>query len=803
MRINCIVTHQTLAISAPEAAEKSVSYLECAFYFLTPDWQGLEKTAFFTGTDGKNYSAVIQDGTCVVPWEATAEPGFLRMSVAGFGQMSLIITTDIASLRMRETIFGGDPSQEPSPDQYTQIMQTLSGKVDTDQGVQNSGKVLGINDSGKVEPMDNAGGGSSDLLWRPSVSESGDLSWTQDSSTDPPEAVNIMGPQGPAGKDGDPGLKGETGATGPAGKDGITPTIGENGNWYLGEADTGKPSRGEQGPKGEQGPQGGQGETGEQGPPGQTGPTGPTGATPNIQIGTVQTLEPGQQATASMSGTPENPLLNLGIPKGEKGDPGENAKNGIPSGGTTGQVLAKKSDADYDVEWTTIKNTGTVEPPSKEDTLLGVLPYKITESNCYIISETEAQITTGEGAENLYIRNGEYLVGNPEGVEWGVDSLKYTSVDNLMGVYTHVGESNSFKPNTKYTLFADFESEVSLFIRVLVNASDINSFLGNILGQLNRSGYLTFTTPENIKWLNLSFGFITKGTGKFYNIAIYEGEYTERPKGGVFTLPANTKFNTDAYIGSTLSPVNEEVVSVYKVNTEDSENETNKDGVIFFGDSILDFSGVAEKYSKRTGKPVLDCAVGGTRLSGSRDSGNEYYPYDMTNIADSIASGDFSSQVDGGKNSNFSILNSGNLSAYKTIILEFGTNDFTAKVPFNGEGVTTIEGSLKHILTTILTKYPTMRIVVFSTLHYVTAGKGEESGVPTHTDGTVWQMNEVIKSICESDDYCVPFIDMYHLFTENKLTRDILTSDGVHLSSSYGAPRYADIMTAQLNSIGV
>ena len=70
---------------------------------------------------------------------------------------------------------------------------------------------------------------------------------------------------------------------------------------------------GEQGPKGERGPQG------EQGPTGQTGPEGPTGATPNIQIGTVQTLEPGQQATASMSGTPENPLLNLGIPKGQPG----------------------------------------------------------------------------------------------------------------------------------------------------------------------------------------------------------------------------------------------------------------------------------------------------------------------------------------------------------------------------------------------------------------------------------------------------------------------------------------------------
>lgn len=31
------------------------------------------------------------------------------------------------------------------------------------------------------------------------------------------------------------------------GADGLTPTIGENGNWYLGDTDTGKPSRGEKG----------------------------------------------------------------------------------------------------------------------------------------------------------------------------------------------------------------------------------------------------------------------------------------------------------------------------------------------------------------------------------------------------------------------------------------------------------------------------------------------------------------------------------------------------------------------------
>lgn len=45
---------------------------------------------------------------------------------------------------------------------------------------------------------------------------------------------------------------GADGAPGSIGADGITPTIGSNGNWYLGEEDTGKPSRGEAGATDEQ-----------------------------------------------------------------------------------------------------------------------------------------------------------------------------------------------------------------------------------------------------------------------------------------------------------------------------------------------------------------------------------------------------------------------------------------------------------------------------------------------------------------------------------------------------------------------
>lgn len=39
--------------------------------------------------------------------------------------------------------------------------------------------------------------------------------------------------------------------TGKPGKDGTTPHVGDNGNWYIGDTDTGKPSRGEKGKQGE------------------------------------------------------------------------------------------------------------------------------------------------------------------------------------------------------------------------------------------------------------------------------------------------------------------------------------------------------------------------------------------------------------------------------------------------------------------------------------------------------------------------------------------------------------------------
>ena len=108
-------------------------------------------------------------------------------------------------------------------------------------------------------------------------------------------------------------LKANPPSAGADGKDGITPAIGENGNWYMGDTDTGKPSRGE------------------------------NGAVPDIQIGTVTTLPAGSDANASMGGTAENPLLNLGIPRGADGqDGGRDISLGLTSA-TVGQTIKVKS----------------------------------------------------------------------------------------------------------------------------------------------------------------------------------------------------------------------------------------------------------------------------------------------------------------------------------------------------------------------------------------------------------------------------------------------------------------------------
>lgn len=140
--------------------------------------------------------------------------------------------------------------------------------------------------------------------------------------------IGKTGPQGEQGIQGQKGDPGKDGATGPAGKDGLTPTIGANGNWYLGDEDTGKPSRGEKGADGAAGKDGSDGYSPE--------------ATVTQINGGAKIIIKDRNGTTSA-----NVMNGAQGPKGDKGDPGATDLSLGITGAQVGQI-AKITAVDTD-----------------------------------------------------------------------------------------------------------------------------------------------------------------------------------------------------------------------------------------------------------------------------------------------------------------------------------------------------------------------------------------------------------------------------------------------------------------------
>ena len=186
-----------------------------------------------------------------------------------------------------------------SNDHHDLLSPTKEVKVDIE--AVRTVNIAGVNERG--EP----------IYYVPSVSEEGELSWTNNAELENPEPVIIKGEKGKKGDRGEQGIQGEQGPRGERGEQGKEGKQGERGERGL---------QGETGAQGEQGIQGIQGEKGEQGEVGE---------------------------------------------RGEQGEQGE-AGVGVPAGGETNQVLVKSSATDYDTEWKTISLEGSVPDGINEPT---------------------------------------------------------------------------------------------------------------------------------------------------------------------------------------------------------------------------------------------------------------------------------------------------------------------------------------------------------------------------------------------------------------------------------------------------
>lgn len=205
-------------------------------------------------------------------------------------------------------------------------------------------------------PIDNGGGSEDGTTFIPSVSEDGIISWTNDGDLPNPTPVNIRGPQGVQGEQGIQGETGLQGSTGPY----FTPSVSDDGDLsWTNNGGLQNPNTvnimGPQGKQGIQGPKGETGETGTQGPQGIQGETGPY---------FVPSVDTEGNLSWSNTGNLQNPqTVNIKGPQGAQGIQGEIGPEG-PQGkqGLTGPYYTPSISSDGDLSWT--NNGGLVNPPT-------------------------------------------------------------------------------------------------------------------------------------------------------------------------------------------------------------------------------------------------------------------------------------------------------------------------------------------------------------------------------------------------------------------------------------------------------
>ena len=365
-------------------------------------WAGLTKKVVFRNGCTKK-ELIYTDGQALVPWEVLQCDGYLWISVVGYadGKQQPTAEMDIPLSVGRSGAIQGGPLAEYTPALWEQAVSLAGAAADAAKAAQAAAEEVASRPTIKGDKGDPGPQG-------------------------PPGPQGDPGPVGPQGPQGDPGPVGPQGPQGDPGPEGPAGPKGDTG-------DTGP-----QGEPGEQGPVGPKGEPGEQGPKGDTGPQGPQGPagedgqTPNVTIGTVQTLPAGANATAEITGTTPNLALNLGIPKGDpgeqgaKGDTGDTGPQGpaglglpTPTTADAGKVPTVNADGNGYVlapleQWELVETGSLVDVAHIEKTF--AVPYrKIT---LYMISihpnGGATDESTTHGGWKVYVNNlntGLLLVG--------------------------------------------------------------------------------------------------------------------------------------------------------------------------------------------------------------------------------------------------------------------------------------------------------------------------------------------------------------------------------------------------------
>lgn len=247
---------------------------KCSFSFSEEYTEDLVKKAIFT-LQNDSIEVPIINNECDIPTEILK-----AMNIVLLGVYAYKVTGDKLDLRFSPSpdafkvnsgsyIEGASESEEIMPSQFEKYMQALNdglnkveeslNKMDSatssamqlvdeiEQKLEN-GDFIGP--EGPQGPQGVPGTNGKDGVGITTITSG--QSTVEDDKTVTPVIVEKSDGSSQSfkveAKNGIDGQNGKDGQDGVNGQDGLTPTIGDNGNWYLGDTDTGKPSRGEVGP---------------------------------------------------------------------------------------------------------------------------------------------------------------------------------------------------------------------------------------------------------------------------------------------------------------------------------------------------------------------------------------------------------------------------------------------------------------------------------------------------------------------------------------------------------------------------
>lgn len=227
---------------------------------------------------------------------------------------------------------------------------------------------------------------------------------------------------------------------------------------------------------------------------------------------------------------------------------------------------------------------------------------------------------------------------------------------------------------------------------------------------------------------------------------------------------------------------------------------------VFIGDSVCCFDkatggigAVPDYMANLVGGTWYNFCIGGTTMGAYKSTNNTYDMFTFGELADSIASGSFSSQETGITNgvsagttsysasSKVADMKKLNWDAVDTLFVHFGTNDIaygnsvgTANDAPSKNG--TMVASLKYAINTILDVYPQMKIIICGVMYRYSDKVMVSSIIP---------VNKVLKDACH--DIGIPFVDLLGEMGLNEKNKDYFLSDGTHPNAN-GKRRYAQCL---------